>query len=110
MELPAWAVEEQRQNPKAEFWQFHFTEDETKTGCEVHAPLPRQVIPLLEEYISEFRADLIAGVDPGTLFLNEIGRPMRLNTVTDLVSQLTLRHGGRRVTPHLFATSWRTHG
>ena len=113
MELPAWAIEEQQQNPKAEFWQFHFSEDETKTGCEVHALLPRQVIPLLEEYMSAFRADLIAGVDPGTLFLNEIGSPMALKTVTDLVSQLTFLHGGIRVTPHLFrdivAHAWLKH-
>jgi hypothetical protein len=113
VELPAWAAEEQLRNPKPPFWQFHFTEDETKTGCEVHSLLPRQIIPLLEEYMSYFRGDLIAGEDPGTLFLNEIGRPMALKTVTDLVSQLTLRYGGRRVTPHLFrdivAYTWLKH-
>jgi hypothetical protein len=113
MEIPKWAVDEQRQNPKTKVWQFHFTEDETKTGREVHALLPRQLIPLLEEYIYEFRADLITVVDPRMLFLNEIGRPMALGTVTDLVSQLTLRHGDRRVTPPLFrdivAYTWLKH-
>jgi hypothetical protein len=113
IEMPEWAIAEQRQNSNATFWQFHFTEDETKTGCEVHALLPRQLITLLEEYVHEFRSELRMGVDPETLFLNRKGKPMALKTVTDLVSQLTLRHGGRRVTPHLFrdivAYTWLKH-
>jgi hypothetical protein len=102
IDMPAWAAEERQKNPNAAFWQFHFTEEETKTGCAVDALLPHQLIGPLEEYLSGFRSDLLSGDDPGTLFLNEVGPPMSLNQVTRIVSDNTLKHGGRRVTPHLF--------
>ena len=102
IDMPAWAVEERKKNPKAEFWQFHFEEEETKTGCIVDALLPRQLIGPLEEYLSTYRTHLLRGVDPGTLFLNHKGEPMTLKQVTELVAKNTLRYGGRRVTPHPF--------
>jgi Phage integrase family len=102
IDMPNWAAEERRRNPNVEFWQFRFTEEETKTGCAVEALLPRQLIAPLEEYLNEHRTALLKGSDPGTLFLNQHGRPMTLNQVTRVISQNTLRHGGRRVTPHLF--------
>ena len=102
IDMPAWAIEERKKNPNAAFWQFQFTEDETKTGCTVDSLLPRQLIEPLEEYLSTYRAHLLCGADPGTLFLNQAGRPMSLNQVTDVVSTNTLRHGGRRVTPHSY--------
>lgn len=100
--MPIWAAEERQKNPNVAFWQFHFTEEETKTGCAVDALIPHQLIEPLEEYLSHFRHDLVSQDDPGTLFLNEAGRPMSLNQVTSVVSDNTLRHGGRRVTPHPF--------
>jgi len=110
IDLPPWAVQEQQENPAAEFWQFHFTEDETKTGCAVDALLPRQLIKPLEEYLNEYRGNLLSGADPNTLFLNEIGDAMTCGQVTELVSAMTLRHEGTRVTPHLyrdiFAYAW----
>ena len=60
------------------------------------------MIGLLEEYLTEYRPNLLRGADPTTLFLNQDGTPMDDKTVTDVVSQLMLKHGGRRVTPHLF--------
>jgi integrase len=113
VELPRWATEARQKDPKVELWQFHFTEGETKTGCEIHAIVPHQLIPLLEEYLTDYRPYLCGVSDPGTLFLNGIGAPMNSNAVTDLVSQLTLRYGGRRVTPHIFrdivAYTWLMH-
>lgn len=102
IDMPAWAIEERQKDPNADFWQFYFNEDETKTGCEVHALLPHQLIGPLEEYLDEFRQDLVVGDDPGTLFLNQAGNPMSLNQVTQVVSANTLTFGGRRVTPHPF--------
>ena len=102
IDMPDWAAEERQKNPSAAFWQFHFTEEETKTGCAIDALVPHQLIESLEEYLSQFRNDLVSQDDPGTLFLNEAGRPMSLNQVTKVVSENTLRYGGRRVTPHLF--------
>lgn len=41
-------------------------------------------------------------VDPGTLFLNDAGGPLRSLILRTMVSELTLRYGGKIVTPHLF--------
>lgn len=102
IDMPPWAVAERKHNPNAEFWQFHFSEEETKTGCVVDALLPRQLIEPLEEYLSTFRGHLISGTDPGTLFLNQVGKPMSADQVTGVVATIMLRHGGRLVTPHKF--------
>ena len=102
IDMPQWARDEQKRNPNAEFWQFHFTEDETKTGCAVDSLVPHQLIEPLEEYLREFRPHLVVDDDPGTLFLNQAGNPLSIRQVTTVVAQTTLRYTGRRVTPHPF--------
>ena len=101
MEKAAWVLKEENENPSAEFWQFHFTPDETKTGIEVEAVLPRQLVGLLEEYLT-VRHNLLKNRDPLTLMVNAAGQPHSRNQMTYLVSQLTLRSAGRRVPPHRF--------
>lgn len=103
---PKWVQEELRSNPRAKFWQYHFREDETKNGREVRSILPRRLVPLLEEYLERARPLLLGGTDPGTLFLNEDGARIKENIIIALVSKLTLRYGGRRVTPHIFRDIW----
>jgi len=102
IDKPEWVVQEEQQNSAAEFWQFSFIPDETKKANPVHALLPRQLIGPLEEYLREFRQYLVKDADPRTLFVNQEGNSLTLEQMTRLVSNLTLRHGGRRVTPHLF--------
>jgi hypothetical protein len=102
MDKPAWVMQEEEKNPAAEFWQFHFNADETKTGHEVSALLPRQLIGILEEYLKDFRPHLLRSVDPKTLLVGPKGKAMCAGQVTAIVGKLTLRHGRRRVTPHLF--------
>jgi integrase len=102
IDKPKWVVEAENRDPNAEFWQFRFSCEETKMGIPVHAVLPRPLIAPLEEYLNKFRPQLIGSVEPLTLFVNSDGMPMGENDVTRLVSELTLRHGGRVVTPHLF--------
>jgi integrase len=102
VEKPKWVIEEEQQNPEAEFWQFAFCAEETKTGIDVRAVLPRQLIGILEEYLTDFRPHLLRGPDPETLLLNGMGKPMMKGTMTQTVADLTLRYGGRRVPPHLF--------
>jgi integrase len=102
IDKPKWVQEEERRNSTAEFWQFHFDADETKMKIEVDALLPRQLIGPLEEFLQKFRGRLIHGVDPGTLFVNQAGKPLTKSLVGQIVSTLTLRHGGRRVSPHPF--------
>lgn len=102
IDKPDWVKQQEQQDPAAEFWQFRFSIDETKTGIDVNALLPRQLIGPLEEYLSQFRHLLLRGTDPGTLFVNRVGNAMKADDVRFLVSTRTMQYGGRRVTPHLF--------
>jgi integrase len=96
-----WVEEALKVNPEAEFWQFKFSAEETKAKNEVHALVPRPLIPLLEEYL-DHRKHLLGGADSNTLFLNGEGTMMNTKTVTILVGELTLRYVGKAVTPHTF--------
>ncbi len=102
VDKPQWVLEEEKRSPMADFWQFKFCPAETKTGVAVHAVLPRPLVALLEEYLRDFRPALLGPVDPLTLFVNCGGRAISQNEITDEISELTLRYGGRVVTPHLF--------
>ncbi len=102
MAIPEWARESIKSNPRAEFWQFRFCEQGTKTGNEVRSILPHRLVPLLEEYLERHRPAILRGFDPGNLFLNRNGGPLTVAEVSSLISNLTLRYAGRRVTPHLF--------
>ena len=99
---PVWVRNEERKNPAAEFWQFRFSAEETKTGNPVEALLPTQLIESVEEYLADFRPYLVRSDDPGTLFLNQKGTPLTLHQMTAIVSELTQQHGGKAVTPHPF--------
>lgn len=109
---PEWVVREEQSNPAAEFWQFRFSSKETKTGIEIHALVPRQLIGPLEEYLKEHRPRLLRGLDHGPLFVNRVGRPFSLGQMTDAISEATIRYGTKRVTPHRFrdivAYAWLT--
>lgn len=99
-----------RANPQAEFWQFYFRSEETKTHHTVHAFLPKQLVPLVEEFLEHYRPYLIRERDPGTLFITRRGTPFTEDAIRNLVGQITLRYTGRRVNPHLlrdiFAVKW----
>lgn len=107
---PKWVEEAYALNSKERFWQFYFRAEETKTGQCVRAILPRRLIVALEEYLAKHRPLLVGKSDPGTLFLNRRGGPLTAQQTTELVAELTLKHGGRRVSPHLlrsvFAYKW----
>ncbi|HWR36831.1 MAG TPA: tyrosine-type recombinase/integrase [Clostridia bacterium] len=102
IDMPEWARQEQAENPKAEFWQVRFSPEETKTEVPFHSVVPRTLIGLLEEYLSVHRPILCKGRGFDTLFIAPMGGMMSTTFVDDLVSDLTIRYGGRRVTPHLF--------
>jgi len=102
VDKPMWVRQKEAANPSAEFWQFKFSREETKTGIAVHALVPCQLIELLELYLAEYRPLLKNGSACNTLFVCSGGNKMTSHDVTDTISDLTLRYGGRRVTPHLF--------
>jgi hypothetical protein len=99
---PPWVEEALMSNPHETFWQIYFRKSETKNGRSVHYLLPKQLVPLLEEYLTKYRPLLLRGDDPGTLFVNQYGAPLTKSSVEDLVSNLTLEHVGVLVNPHLF--------
>jgi integrase len=102
IEIPTWVQARVRTNPNETFWQFHFREEETKNHERVRALLPRQLIPVLEEYLEHYRPLLLNGSDPSTLFLNASGGALDSATLSDLIGEITLRYAHKRVTPHLF--------
>jgi hypothetical protein len=99
---PDWVLKEEQKNPSAQFWQFRFRSIETKTGIEIHSLLPKQLVPLLENYLSEHRPHLLRGNYCDNLFLNRRGGPMDSIAMSQIVRELTLRYAGRQITPHRF--------
>jgi integrase len=77
-------------------------EDETKTGHNARGILPQRLIPLLEEYLAVHRPRLLGGKNPGTLFVNDDGEAIDYQIMTYHISEIVLKHSGRRMTPHLF--------
>jgi hypothetical protein len=65
-----WVREALMTNAHSQFWQFYFRAEETKTGQTIHSLLPRQLVTLLQEYLTYWRPLLLSDNDPATLFLN----------------------------------------
>jgi hypothetical protein len=99
---PRWVEERMRSDRNEEFWQFFFRSEETKTGQQIHSLLPKQLIPILDEYLSNYRPRLVKGIDPHTLFLNDSGRPISAEGIFTIIGNITYRYTGHRVNPHLF--------
>ena len=98
-----WVEEALREDSNQKFWQFYFRPEQTKTGHKVQGILPKQLIPLLEEYVQSYRPLLVQHVaDPGTLFLSENGKPLSRERIRIIVCNLTKRFTGKSVNPHLF--------
>ena len=97
-----WVEEILRENLKAEFWQYKFTPDETKVGNDVPALIPSNLVPLLEEFLYEHRINLVGDTDCDLLFPNENGKMMFENGLNYLVGELTIRHAGKRLSPHTY--------
>ncbi|MGE5110562.1 MAG: tyrosine-type recombinase/integrase [Acidobacteriaceae bacterium] len=99
---PNWVSDELARNPAAEFWQFAFRDIQTKTNHAVRGFLPRELADLLELYLVHRKVLSSEGQYKGYLFLARSGKQLTAKQVTNIVSSTTLRHAGRRVTPHIF--------
>jgi hypothetical protein len=99
---PKWVEEALRRNPGQSVWQFYFRADETKTGQQVRGILPRRLVGPLEAYLADRRPKLVGKEDPGTLFVNDDGGAIDGQIMSYHVSEIVLKHTGRRTTPHLF--------
>jgi hypothetical protein len=106
-----WAQEAVRANPGQEIWQYHFRARETKTEITVRAPLPKQLVAPLEQYLACYRRVLLGKHrDPGTLFCSRRGRPFDRKSILRIVGHLTMKYAKVRTNPHLirdiFALGW----
>ncbi len=105
LDRPEWVVEEEARDPSAEFWQAKFSPKETKTKLPIHLILPRRLIGPLDEYLTEYRPILLDGKRTETLFLNQVGKPIRADLVDKVIGHWSLQATGVRTTPHLFRDS-----
>lgn len=106
-----WIEDAWKKDPATEFWQIRFrAPSEVKGKRDIRGYVPLHVVQLLEEYLQYHRPLLVGDRDPGTLFLNRVGGCMTQGQVNTLIGNLTVRYGGRRVTPHhfrdAFALAW----
>jgi integrase len=99
-----------RTDPNAKCWRVFFGSEETKTRHVVRCFVPSQLTPLLEDYVANHRPQLVGNVDPGTLFVNDHGRPFNAQSLEVRMGRITMGYAGRRVTPQLlrdvFAVAW----
>jgi integrase len=100
---PKWLEQQEKVDATKPVWQIYFSSSETKSGNEVSAFLPKELVVLLEEYLSHRSALLPANQpDPGTLFLTNKGNAMDDFTIRNRIEELTSRYAGVAVNPHLF--------
>ena len=95
---PIWAADA----PDSPFWQVQFSSVETNIISGVRFVLPRCLVGSLNEYLTHARPVLVRRPDPGTLFLDRSGRPLKNPGFRFLVETLTLRTCGRVVTPKAY--------
>jgi integrase len=102
---PSWVKEKLQEDPHATFWQALFRENEHKMGPklrnQVHIIIPRDLVPVLEDYIQNHRPVLAKDPTVKNLFVGVKGKPLGIERMARVVGNITLRYVGRRVTPHL---------
>jgi hypothetical protein len=100
---PKWLALQEKSNASKPVWQIYLTKKETKGKNQVEAFLPAELVVLLEEYLAHRGALIPVGqADPGTLFLTNSGKAMKSADIRNLIEELTSRHTGVAVNPHLF--------
>lgn len=106
--LPKWAAKLRAKNSNVELWQFHFSSEETSNKQEIHDLLPRELIEPLVAYIAPHgpRSVLVGKRKVNTFFINDRFGQVRQQTMQQIITELTLRHGGKRVSPQSVRDIW----
>lgn len=81
---------------------LRFEAGETKTAHPFAAPLPEELTPLLEHYLTVVRPVLLQGRESPRLWVTRYGVPMRDKAVYAAVTRETERALGQAINPHLF--------
>jgi hypothetical protein len=101
--LPAWAKELRDQDPLAKFLVCHWVESETKGNHEVWELFPREGVFLYHEWVDHYRPILVSKTEAHlSLFLARNGKPLTQKSLLNLVTRITVRHTGKRLTVKLF--------
>lgn len=81
-----------------------FRPDETKTSRVIDIEVPARLADAMRLYLDRARPALMRGGKPddGSLWIGRRGRPMAPPNITIRITQITKRHLGRAVSPHLF--------
>lgn len=87
--LASWVQDEVEINPDAQFWQYRFTPADLGASTEQQGFLPRDIVPLLEEYLACHRPLLLRGNDPGTLFVGKSGHALSPDGLNKLIRYST---------------------
>ena len=95
-------------------WQIRFVGKQLKVAqvkgvINIYAfPFPIDLVPLLDEYLSQWRPKLAAAGETH-VFLNSRGKPfIRSKDIADMIARTCFRFTGVGVTPHMFRDIWAT--
>jgi hypothetical protein len=104
IKLPAWAKEVRDKDPRATFVVYHAVEMETKAGQEIWECFPQEALSLYKEYVQHYRPVLLRGYDPNStsLFFARNRKQLTQKSLLNLVSRLSIRYTGKRMTVKLF--------
>jgi len=103
IKLPSWAKELRDKDPLTKFLVCDWVESETKGNHEVWELFPREAISLFREYVERYRPILISKTENHlSLFLARNGKPLTQKSLLDLVTRISVRYTGKRLTVKLF--------
>jgi len=102
--IPDWVHDVLKEDPSAEFWQFYY---QSRQGEVFRGLVLRQIVPLLDLYISHCRPLLIgSSVDPGNVFFTRSIAAYSSGLFGQHVGNLTRRYAGKYVTPKAIQSSF----
>lgn len=100
--LPLWVKRALKEDPAQEFWMCHYVELETKAKKEIWEPLDPKIVKIFLEYRDVHRGIILEGrSDPGTLLINNAGKPMTDSQLGGRLAVLSRHYIGKRLSLHI---------
>src|SRR5262245_49449661 len=97
---------------EAGMWQLHYRGEQLKIGekrgrqNEFHIPFPPELVPHLEEYLTDFRPLLPHAHEDPYVFLSQSGRQLTGPEIRVRLTTTVYVHTRKRLYPHLLRTMW----
>jgi len=83
------------------YW-LYFPAEEVKNRRALEFPLPGELAPYLERYLSHHRPLLLQGNESNAMWISNLGRPMPVGSIADRLRETTRRYVGVPLSPHKF--------